>query len=205
MTKSDAALDKNTASPASSAGLPQRFAGVRATTRSLSPSTSRLAPSVSSVLIQPGRHGVGLDIVLRPAGSRRLSSTARPRPCSPRKARRSRCRKSRASNRYSRSCRPGLEHRRIDRLRAHEGAGQIGIHHCIHSARVNCSAGLRTLVPALLIRMSTRPKVSAVFVDQRLAVRFLGDVRLRKIPPCCRSCARSRARSPLSWRCGPPA
>jgi hypothetical protein len=54
VTKSEAALHRNTAMPARSSGTPQRLAGVRSSTRSFSPAISARPRCVSSVSIQPG-------------------------------------------------------------------------------------------------------------------------------------------------------
>ncbi len=54
VTKSEAGLARNAAIPAMSPGTPQRAAGVRFSTRSCSPSTSRRARRVKSVSIHPG-------------------------------------------------------------------------------------------------------------------------------------------------------
>src|SRR2546425_403559 len=54
VTKSEAALARKTAMPAMSSIVPQRWAGVRRSTFSLRPGTSRLAAAVRSVSIQPG-------------------------------------------------------------------------------------------------------------------------------------------------------
>jgi hypothetical protein len=54
VTKSEALLARNTASPARSAGTPHLPAGVLASTRSFSPATCSRAPCVSSVSIHPG-------------------------------------------------------------------------------------------------------------------------------------------------------
>src|SRR5882762_10944000 len=73
VTKSEAALARNTATPAMSSIVPQRPAGVRRSTLSCSPVTWRRAPRVSSVSIQPGStaftwmlsfaHAVASDLV----------------------------------------------------------------------------------------------------------------------------------------------
>src|SRR5438270_12145508 len=55
VTKSDAELARKTAMPAMSSIVPQRLAGVRRSTFSLRPGTSRLASAVRSVSIHPGR------------------------------------------------------------------------------------------------------------------------------------------------------
>src|SRR2546427_9141513 len=73
VTKSEAALARKTAMPAMSSIVPQRWAGVRRSTFSLRPGTSRLAAAVRSVSIQPGStaltwmlsaaHAVAIDFV----------------------------------------------------------------------------------------------------------------------------------------------
>src|SRR6516162_5720598 len=55
VTKSEAALARNTATPAMSSRVPQRPAGVRLSTLSWSSGTWRRAPRVRSVSIHPGR------------------------------------------------------------------------------------------------------------------------------------------------------
>jgi len=55
VTKSEVALARKIVIPAKSSGKPQRFAGVRAMTRSFKPSICVRAVAVRSVSIHPGR------------------------------------------------------------------------------------------------------------------------------------------------------
>ena len=91
--------------PAMSSGMPQRPAGVRATTRSCRPWTSR-ARGARQVGVDPARqHGVDLDVVLGPGGGQRpgqLHDAALAGAVGRRERRR---RRSRSSSRSSRSCR----------------------------------------------------------------------------------------------------
>ena len=72
-----------------------------------------------------------------------------------------------------------LLHLRIGRLRAQEGAGQVGARgSCATRPGVYSCGCLRMLMPALLTRMSSRPKRSTVACTSALQEASLRDVDL---------------------------
>ena len=113
--------------PAKSSGTPQRPAGVRASTRSCRPAMSRRA-ALRQRGVDPARqHRVDLDVVLGPGAgerARQLHDAALGRGIG--------CGERRAEDRHHRADVDDLaaarrDHRRIGRLAADEGAGEVGL------------------------------------------------------------------------------
>ena len=116
--------------PAKSCRSPQR-AGRRAAEHALVQPRHLAARALRQLGVDPARQDrVHLDVVLRPGGRAGAARTARCRPCSPHRPARS----GRREDRHHRAdiddlAAAGLLHVRIGRVRAHEGAGEVGVHH----------------------------------------------------------------------------
>src|SRR5438876_4160654 len=117
-----------------------------------------LSRTPGEIGVDPARqHRVGLDVVGGPgdrAGARELHDAAFAGGVSRREAG--------AEDRHHRADIDDLTtacflHRRVDRLRAQECAGEIGLMTLSHSSRSSACGDLRMLMPALLTRMSIRP------------------------------------------------
>ncbi len=184
--------------PAKSSMPPQRAAGVRASTLSCKPSIScgrawsgrsRSSPAAwrwPGCCRQPGAG----------AGARELHDAAF--ACCVGRS------KTGAEDRHHRAdiddlAAAGCLHRGIDRLRAQEGAGEVGLDHAVPFGDIERLRRLRILMPALLTRMSIRPSSRATRLTMAataaLSVTSAGRNRLGA------ACASSAAAAPTWLHC----
>ena len=176
VTKSEARDERNTAMPAKSPVAPQRAAGVRASTLSCRPSICRRARWVRSVSIQPGSTALTWMLSAAQAsraGARELHDAAFARGVSRRKAG--------AEDRHHRAdvddlAAARLLHGRIDRLRAQEGAGEVGVDDAVPFLEIERVRGLADVDAGIVDEDVDPAELAADALDHARDRGLVGDV-----------------------------
>ena len=209
VTKSEAREARNTAMPAKSSIAPQRAAGVRASTLVVQ-AVDLLAGALGEVGVDPARqHRVDLDVVGRPghrAGARELHDAALAGGVGRREAG--------AEDRHHRADIDDLAaarrlHGRVDRLRAQEGAGEVGLDHAVPFREIELVRRLADVDAGIVDENVDAAELAADALDHGGDRGLVGDVGGDRDRPGAAP-ARARRPRPPTWpRCGrrprPPA
>ena len=180
VTKSDAALARNTAMPAKSVGAPAP--GRRARQHALV-QAGHLAPrALGQLRIDPARqHRVDLDVVLRPggrAGAAELHDAAFARRIGRREARR--------EDRHHRAdiddlAAARLLHVRIGGVRAHERAGEVGVDHRVPFGGAERVRRLADVRAGIVDQNVQPPMLGRRLVDHRAAGFFARHIHVGEL------------------------